>query len=78
MRKTLLIYLLFLMGIWHHVQAAVVSVTMNSVTQTMTLKNESGNPISQDALNVNAGKNTYVFNNLRAITPSTVTTLPMS
>lgn len=47
-------------------QAAVVSVTMNSVTKTLTLQNESGDPVAHDALNVNAGKNTYVFNNLTA------------
>ena len=60
-------------------QAAVVSITMNSVTTTMTLQNESGDPVAHDALNVNAGKNTYVFKTcLRAITLSSVTTLPVS
>ena len=54
------------MGVWQRMQAAVVSVTMNSVTKTLTLQNESGDPVAHDALNVNAGKNTYVFNNLSA------------
>ena len=67
MRKTILFpCLLLLIGAWHNVQAAVVSVTMNSVTKTLTLQNESGDPVAHDALNVNAGKNTYVFNNLTA------------
>ena len=67
MRKTILFScLLLLMGVWQRMQAAVVSVTMNSVTKTLTLQNESGDLVAHDALNVNAGKNTYVFNNLPA------------
>ncbi len=63
MRKTILFScLLLLIGAWQSVQAAVVSVTMNSVTKTMTLQNESGATISE---NSHSG-NTYVFNNLSA------------
>lgn len=43
-------------------QAAVVSVTMNSVTKTLTLQNESGATMTEDS---HSG-NTYVFNNLPA------------
>ncbi len=42
------------------VEAAQVSITMNSVTNTMTLQNESGNPVTEDS---HTG-NTYVFNSL--------------
>ncbi len=58
--------LLLLLGTWHNVQAALVEITMNSVTKTLTLQNESGDQVAHDALNVNAGKNTYVFNSLPA------------
>lgn len=65
-RSVLFSSLLLLCGVWLNMQAAVVSVTMNSVTKTLTLQNESGTTITEDALNINAGKNTYVFNNLPA------------
>ena len=54
--------LLFLSGAWQSVQAAHVAITMNSVTNSMTLQNESGATISE---NSHSG-NTYVFNNLSA------------
>lgn len=54
--------LLFLLGAWQSVQAAHVAITMNSVTNSMTLQNESGATISE---NSHSG-NTYVFNNLSA------------
>ena len=47
-------------------QAAHVAITMNSVTNSMTLQNESGDPIAHDAMTTNAGKNVYAFNNLSA------------
>ena len=65
-RSVLFSSLLLLCGVWLNMQAAVVSVTMNSVTKTLTLQNESGTTITEHALNINAGKNTYVFNNLPA------------
>jgi len=52
--------LLLLLGAWHSVQAAHVTITMNSVTQTMTLKNEDGDVIPEDGL---SGR-TYEFNSL--------------
>ena len=67
MRKTILFpCLLLLIGAWQSVQAAHVAITMNSVTNSMTLQNESGDPIAHDAMTTNAGKNVYVFNNLSA------------
>ncbi len=52
--------LLLLCGAWHNAQAAVVEVTMNSVTTTMTLQDKNGDPVTADS---QSGK-TYVFNNL--------------
>ena len=52
--------LLLLLGAWHSVQAAHVAITMNTVTQTMTLKNEGGDIIPEDELT----SRTYEFNNL--------------
>ena len=52
--------LLFLMGAWHSVQAAHVAITMNGVTQTMTLRNASDVIIPEDALS----SRTYEFNDL--------------
>ena len=58
--------LLFLSGAWQSVQAAHVAVTMNSVTNTIVLQNESEEPIDHDAVDTNDSKNVYVFNNLPA------------
>ena len=52
--------LLLLMGAWHNVQAAVVEITMNSVTKTLTLQNESGATVTEDSHT----SNTYVFSSL--------------
>ncbi len=62
MKKQLLFFLcpLLLSGAWHHVQAAHVAITMNTVTQTMTLHDEGDNIISEDGLS----SRTYTFNNL--------------
>ena len=49
--------LLLLMGAWHNVQAALVEITMNSVSKTMTLQNELGATITEDS---HTG-NKYVF-----------------
>ena len=63
MRKNVLfLCLLLLMGAWHSAQAALVEVTMNSVTKTMTLQNANGDPIAEDS---HSG-NVYVFNALLA------------
>ena len=52
--------LLLLTGVWHNVQAAHVAITMNGVTQTMTLHNTSDVIIPEDALS----SKTYEFNDL--------------
>lgn len=52
--------LLFLLGAWQSVQAAHVAITMNSVTNSMTLQDESGTTITEDSHT----ENTYVFNSL--------------
>ena len=52
--------LLFLLGAWQSVQAAHVAITMNSVTNSMTLQDESGTTITEDSQT----GNTYVFNSL--------------
>lgn len=52
--------LLFLSGTWQSVQAAHVAITMNSVTNSMTLQDEPGTTITEDS---HTG-NTYVFNSL--------------
>ena len=60
-KSLLLSCLLLFAGVWHGVQAAVVEITMNSVTKTMTLQNELGAAITEDS---HSGS-TYVFNHLR-------------
>lgn len=52
--------LLFLLGAWQSVPAAHVAITMNTVTKTMTLQDESGTTITEDS---HTG-NTYVFSSL--------------
>ena len=62
MRRIVLFFgcLLLLLGAGHSVQAAHVAITMNSVTQTMTLHDEGDNIIPEDGLS----SRTYTFNNL--------------
>ena len=52
-----LLCLLFLMGTRHTMQAALVEVTLNSVTKTMTLYDKNNEPLTEDS---HTG-NTYVF-----------------
>ena len=59
-KSLLLSCLLFFAGAWHNVQAALVEITMNSVSKTMTLQNGSGATITEDS---HTG-NTYVFSSL--------------
>ncbi|MBR1516279.1 MAG: hypothetical protein IJ621_05995 [Paludibacteraceae bacterium] len=61
-----LLWLLLLIGARTGAEAALVEVTMNSVTRTLTLKNSAGDVIAEDAMTTAASKNTYVFNNLPA------------
>ena len=63
MRKNVLfLCLMLLLGAGHFAQAANVTITMNSVTNTMTLQNASGDAVAEDS---HTG-NTYVFNGLSA------------
>lgn len=66
MRRILPFFVCFvlLMGAGHSLQAAHVTVTMNTVTKTMTLQDASGEPVAHDAMTTASSKNTYVFNNL--------------
>ncbi|MBQ7698146.1 MAG: hypothetical protein IJT35_06160, partial [Paludibacteraceae bacterium] len=61
-----LLWLLLLIGARTGAEAALVEVTMNSVTRTLTLKNSAGDVIAEEAMTTAASKNTYVFNNLPA------------
>ena len=61
-----LLWLLLLIGARTGAEAALVEVTMNTVTQTLTLKNSAGDVIAEDVMTTSASKNTYVFNSLPA------------
>ena len=54
--------LLLLVGAWHRVQAASVTITMNSVTKIMTLQDKNGVTIAESS---HSG-NQYFFGNLQA------------
>ena len=61
-QSALLLCLFFLFGVWHSAQAASVSITMNSVTNTLSLQNTNEEVITEDSHT----DNTYVFNALPA------------
>jgi len=54
--------LLLCLGAWHRIQAASVTITMNSVTNTMSLQDKNGATITEDT---HTG-NSYFFGNLQA------------
>ena len=43
-----LLCLPLLFGTWHDIQAASVTITMNSVTNTMTLQDQNNEPVAED------------------------------
>ena len=53
---------LALLWVFAPVEAAQVSITMNSVTKTMTLADADGNTIPHDEMTTANSKNTYSFN----------------
>ena len=57
-----LLCLPLLFGTWHDIQAASVTITMNSVTNTMTLQDQNNEPVAEDT---HTG-NQYFFGNLPA------------